>query len=115
MHTWLGLKNSDDQGTRFDVRVDVYKNGALVASGISYCITGVARNPALAKRVHIPLGSTHGAPFNGTTDVLSLKVLTRIGTHGAGGFCGGRSNAAGLRLYFDARDRPSSFHATFGP
>jgi predicted extracellular nuclease len=115
MHTWLGLKNSDDQGTRFDVRVDVYKNGALVASGISYCITGVARNPALAKRVHIPLGSAHGAPFNGTTDVLSLKVLTRIGTHGAGGFCGGRSNAAGLRLYFDARDRPSSFHATFGP
>lgn len=53
--------------------------------------------------------------FNGLTDVLSLKVLTRIGTNGSGGFCGGHSNAVGLRLYFDATDRPTKFDAAFGP
>ena len=49
LHVWLGLKNSDDQGTNFDLRVEVNKNGALVASGETYCITGVTRNPVLAK------------------------------------------------------------------
>ncbi len=33
LHAWLGLKNSDDQGTNFDLRAEVYKNGVLVASG----------------------------------------------------------------------------------
>jgi hypothetical protein len=32
---------------------------------------------------------------------------------GAGAFCGGHSNAVGLRLYFDSADRPSKFDATF--
>ena len=53
------------------------------------------------------------AAFNGTTDVLSLRILTRIGTNGSGGFCGGHSNAVGLRLYFDAVSRPSRFGGTF--
>jgi predicted extracellular nuclease len=114
-HAWLGLKNSDDQGTNFDLRIEVYKNGALVASGESYCITGVTRNAALAKEVTLSFGSFSSATFNGTTDVLSLKVRTRIGTNGAGSFCGGHSNAVGLRLYFDAVSRPSRFDATFGP
>ena len=51
--------------------------------------------------------------LNGTTDVLSLKVPTCIGTNGAGGFCGSHSNAVGLRLYFDASNHPASCHATF--
>ena len=29
------------------------------------------------------------------------KIQTRIGTNGSGAFCGGHSNATGLRLYFD--------------
>ena len=32
LHVWLGLKNSDDQGTNFDLRVEAYKNSTLVAS-----------------------------------------------------------------------------------
>jgi hypothetical protein len=32
---WLGLKNSDDQGTRFDVRVVLRANGAIVAEGLA--------------------------------------------------------------------------------
>jgi hypothetical protein len=41
LHVWLGLQNSDDQGTNFDLRAEVSKNGALVASGLTRCITGV--------------------------------------------------------------------------
>ena len=48
-----------------------------------------------------------------SSDVLSLRVLTRIGTNGSGAFCGGHSNAVGLRLYFDAVSRPSKFTAIF--
>lgn len=115
LQTWLGLKNSDDQGTNFDLRIEAYKNSTLLASGETYCITGITRNPALAKEVVIALGSVSPAVFNGTTDVLSLKILTRIGTNGAGGFCGGHANAIGLRLYFDSTNRPSKLSATFGP
>jgi streptogramin lyase len=49
LHVWLGLKNSDDIGTRFDLRAEVLKNGSTVASGETFCLTGVTRNPALAK------------------------------------------------------------------
>ena len=113
LHAWLGLKNSDDQGTKFDLRVEVYKNGTLVAGGESFCITGITRNPALAKEVGVTFGPFTPATFNGSSDMLSLKVLTRIGTNGAGGFCGGHSNAVGLRLYFDAVSRPAKFDGTF--
>jgi uncharacterized delta-60 repeat protein len=107
LHVWLGLKNSDDQGTRFDLRVEVYKNTSLVAADETYCIDGVTRNPGLAREVTVMFGPFSPAVFNGATDRLSLKVLTRIGTNGAGGFCGGHSNAGGLRLYFDAVSRPA--------
>ena len=108
---WLGLKNSDDIGTRFDLRAEVYSNGTLVASGEMFCITGVTRNPSLAKEVTVPFGTISSGAF-AATDVLSLKVLTRVGTTG-GAFCGGHSNAVGLRLYFDAVSRPSSFAGNF--
>ncbi|MCI0527401.1 MAG: hypothetical protein L0Y56_08145, partial [Nitrospira sp.] len=113
LHVWLGLKNSDDQGTRFDLRAEVYKNDMLVAAGETYCITGITRNPALAKEVMTLLSLPASVTFDGTTEVLSLKVLTRIGTNGSGNFCGGHSNAVGLRLYFDAVNRNSRFDATF--
>jgi hypothetical protein len=115
LHVWLGLKNTDDQGTNFDLRVEMYKNGTQVASSETYCITNVTRNPALAKEVTASFALFSPVPFNGPTDVLSLKVRTRIGTNGSGGFCGGHSNAVGLRLYFDAVNRLARFAATFGP
>ena len=112
LRTWIGLKNSDDQGTWYDLRAEVYKNSTLVASGEIFCIQGVTRNPDQAKEVAISFNSPPPMTFNGT-DVLSLKILTRIGTNGSGAFCGGHSNAVGLRLYFDAVSRPSKLTATF--
>lgn len=113
VHMWLGLKNSDDIGTTFDVRVEAYKNGTIVASGQTLCVRGLTRNPGLAKEVTAAFASFSGVLFNGTTDVLSLKVLARIGTNGAGGSCGGHGSAVGLLGYFDATSRAAKFDAAF--
>lgn len=110
---WLGLKNSDDIGTNFDVRVEAYKNGALVAAGQALCVQGLTLNASLAKTATVTFAPFSATVFNGTTDVLSLKVLTRIGTTSTGAACGGHSNAVGLRVYFDAASRAASFAATF--
>lgn len=110
---WIGLQNSDDVGTNFDLRVELYKNGALISSGQSLCIQGVTRNPSSAKRVVVPFAPFPATSFNGTTDVLSLKELTRVGTNSGGGACGGHSNAVGLRSYFDATTRAATFTVTF--
>ena len=111
---WIGLKNSDDQGTNFDVRTEVYKNGTLVASGVTRCVTGVTRNPDKAKEVSVSFGAiTHGSVASG--DKLSLKMLTRIGTNQDETKCPGHSNAVGLRLYYDAVSRPARFGAAITP
>jgi subtilisin-like proprotein convertase family protein len=107
LHTWIGLKNSDDIGTKFDLRVELHKNGVLFASGLARCIDGVSRSPDTAKELSVPFGSFSPTAFNGSTDVLGLKVLTRIGT--SDGSCSGHGSATGLRLYFDSVNRPSSF------
>jgi hypothetical protein len=73
----------------------------------------VKRDPAQALEVSVPFGPFSPTSFNGTTDVLSVRILARIGTTGSGGFCGGHNNATGLRLYFDAISRPSRFDVRF--
>jgi hypothetical protein len=111
LHVWLGLKNSDDQGTRFDLRAEVYKNGVLITAGESNCIADVTRNANQAKEAVVPFGAFDSINFDGSTDTLTLKLLTRIGTDSTGAFCGGHSNAVGLRLYFDATTRAATFGA----
>jgi hypothetical protein len=117
-HLWIGLKNSDDQGTQFDLRVELLRNGTAVASGIKRCITGLTRNPNLARYI---LASFD--PFDPVVvtagDVLSLKVSARIGTKPDDTRCSGpggsHSSAMGLRLYYDSAGRPSRFDATITP
>ncbi len=109
---WLGLKNSDDQGTRFDLQAQIHKNDELIASGVTRCIADITRNANLARAVTVSFDPfTPAADFNGTTDVLKLTVRTRIGTNPDGTKCAGHNNAVGLRLYFDAVNRASLFSA----
>lgn len=115
LQVWLGLKNSDDQGTNFDLRVEFYKDDILIASDEALCITGITRNANLAKQVILSIDNLVPTDFNGSTDTLALKIQTRIGTNGSGSMCGGHSNAVGLRLYFDALHRPSSFEGAISP
>jgi hypothetical protein len=112
---WLGLKNSDDQGTSFDSRPRSHTGvGVLVAAGITCRVTGVTRNPSKAKKVKVPFDSiTDGAPAAG--DILSVRLLTRIGTNPDDTKCPGHSNAVGLRLYYDAESRAAGFGAGITP
>jgi hypothetical protein len=117
LYVWLGIKNSDDQGTQFDLRADVLKNGAVIASGQTRCVTGITRNAAKAKLVGVSFGPFPPVTLDGTTDELSLRVLTRIGTNADDTKCqgpgGSHNNAVGLRLYFDAVTRASRFNVMF--
>jgi hypothetical protein len=113
MRVWLGLKNSDDQGTPFDLRAELLRNGVPVASGETTCVRGVTRNPASALEASIPFGAISDGAI-GPADTLAVGVSARIGTDGNGAFCGGHANATGVRLYFDAQSRPSGFDVAFG-
>jgi hypothetical protein len=113
LHVWLGLKNSDDQGTSFDLRAEVSVNGQPVSSGLVRAITGVTRNPSLAKEVAVPF-----EPFAATAlhpgDVVTVSVSTRIGTNPDGTKAPGHANATGLRLYHDAAAYRSQLATGFG-
>jgi hypothetical protein len=107
---WLGLKSSDDQGALFDVQVELLKNGGLVASGLRRCVTGLTRNPTSAQGIRVAW-DTSPSSF-APTDVLALKVSTRIGTNPDDTQCApergsSHNSARGLRLYYDAASRPS--------
>lgn len=106
LHVWLGLKNSDDQGTYFDLRVELLKNGTVIAWGETKNIQGVTRNPDKAKEVTVAFGSLTAVQLI-LGDVLSLKILTKVTAQG------GHSSAVGLRVYYDAVSRPAKFGAMF--
>lgn len=115
VHAWIGLKNGDDQGTKFDLYGELLKNGTPVASGLERCITGVTRNPSLAKEAIANWDPFPPVAVN-TGDVLSLRLSTRIGTNPNGTKCAGsHGNAAGLRVYYDSTSRQSRFDATLAP
>ena len=113
---WLGLKNSDDQGTHFDVKVELLKNGYPVASGLQHCVSGLTRNPKLAKGIRVAWDTFHPVAL-AVTDVVALKVSARIGTNPNHTKCVPRpasahKSARGLRLYYDAASRSAGFDAT---
>ncbi len=104
LDAWVGLKNSDDQGTRFDLQAELKRGTTVLATALERCVTGVTRNPSVAKEVFADW-DTSVAINAGDTIVVS----TRIGTNSDGTKCGsGHSSAAGLRLYYDSTSRPSS-------
>jgi len=106
LHVWIGLKNSDDQGTYFDLRAALRKNGTVVASGEETNIQGVTRDPNKAKEVTVAFGGFAAVQLV-PGDILSLRILTKVTAQG------GHNSAVGLRLYYDAVSRPSRFGATF--
>jgi hypothetical protein len=82
---WIGLKNSDDVGTKFDVLVAVLKNGNVVGTGQLNAVTGGSSgfNNAVLRTVGMALGSTTYAP----NDVLGVRISVRIAdssTHRSG-------------------------------
>lgn len=113
-HLWVGLRNSDDQGTQFDVKIELLRGDTLIAEGMTRCVTNLTRNQAFAKLISVPW-------LSGTPSILSgdrISISARIGTNGDDSKCAGpggsHNNAVGLRLYYDAASRASNFTAGSG-
>jgi hypothetical protein len=102
---WLGLKNSDDVGTKFDLLAEVGKNGVLIGSGQLNGVPGGSSgfNNAVLRTINLALPS----PVNVSAgDTLSIKLSVRI----AVGVTGHRSGTA--RLWFNDAAANSRFGAT---
>lgn len=91
---WLGLKNSDDVGTKFDLLAEVLHNGNVIATGQLNSVPGGSSgfNNAALRGINLVLTSP---PYLNAGEILSLKLSVRIAT----AVSGHRSGTA--RLWFN--------------
>src|SRR5262249_39744732 len=76
LHAWLGLRNSDDQGANFDLKVEVRVGNVLVAVAEQTCIKGLTRNPALAREIV----KAFPPALQAREGEVTLTLYARIGT-----------------------------------
>ena len=78
---WLGLKNSDDVGTNFDVRAEVLRNTVVVGTGEIANVSGGSSgfNNAVLRAIEIALSGD--VPIV-SGDTLAFRVSIRIGATG---------------------------------
>lgn len=107
VRVWVGLQNSDDVGTRFDLKAEVYVGAALVGSGQVNGVGGGSSGFANAKLDTIPLTLADPVEVaSGAT--VSIKVFARI-------TCSGRTHVSGsARLWFSDAQASSRFGGTIG-
>jgi len=103
---WVGLKNSDDVGVRFDLRAEVYYNGStLIGSGELASVAGGSSGFNNAKLDSIPLALPAAVGFL-PGDSLSIRLLVRTA-------CSGSGHSSGTaRLWFNDAASDSHFDAT---
>jgi len=103
---WIGLKNSDDVGTRFDLKAEVYKNGTeLVSSGQLDNVWGGSSGFNNANLQTIPFNAFTPVDFpQGST--LSIKLYVRNACVGP------THNSGTARLWYDDAAANSRFDAT---
>ena len=104
-NVWIGLKNSDDVGTKFDLLAEVFKNGNPIGSGQLNGVNGGSSgfNNAALRTINMAL--TNSASFC-PGDTLSFKLSVRI----AVGVTGHRSGTA--RLWYNDVAANSRVNAT---
>ena len=117
-HLWIGLKNSDDQGTQFDLKAELLQErdaGGLGTQALHHRRDAESGPREGGRRLVRPLR----ARGRDGGDVLALRVSARIGTNPDGSKCAGpggsHNSAVGLRLYYDSASRASRFDATITP
>jgi predicted extracellular nuclease len=84
---WLGLKNSDDVGTKFDLLAEVLKNGSVVSSGQLNNVPGGSSgfNNAVLRTINLAALSSPVEFFPGDTLSFRLSVrITAVGGHSSG-------------------------------
>jgi hypothetical protein len=100
---WVGLKNSDDVGTKFDLRAEVFENGSPVGSGETDNVSGGSSgfNNAILDTINLSLTGTTVLP--GT---LSIKLSVRVAA------TSGHSSGT-ARLWFNDSQADSRFDVSF--
>ncbi len=100
---WIGLKNSDDVGTRFDLLAEALKNGTVIGSGQVNGVSGGSSgfNNAVLDKINMALPSA--VTFQ-SGDTLSFRLSVRVAATGH------RSGTA--RLWFNDAAASSRFSAT---
>ncbi len=101
---WVGLKNSDDVGTKFDFLAEVFKNDTLIGSGQLDGVKGGSSgfNNAVLSTISLALsGPVNFCPG----DTLKFKLSVRVAANS-----GHRSGTA--RLWFNDAAANSRFGAT---
>ena len=103
---WVGLKSSDDVGTKFDLLAQVFKNDTLLGSGQANDVPGGSSgfNNAVLETINLALSSPTGIC---TGDRLSFKLSVRIAA------TSGHNNGM-ARLWFNDAAANSRFSATVG-
>lgn len=102
---WVGLKNSDDVGTKFDLLAEVYKNDLLVSSGQLDNVRGGSSGFNNAKLNTLNFNSFSPIEFpEGST--LKLKLYVRNACVGP------THNSGTARLWFNDTAANSQFNAT---
>jgi hypothetical protein len=101
---WVGLKNSDDVGLRFDFLVEVYRNGQLIGSGQLDNQAGGSSgfNNAILRTVAI-IQSQPASFLPG--DQLSVKLSVRAGPTG--------HVSGNARLWYNDAEANSRFDVAF--
>jgi hypothetical protein len=74
---WLGLKNSDDVGTKFDLLAEAFRNGALIGSGQLNDVPGGSSGFNNASLIVINMALPQATGI-GPGDTLSLRLSVRI-------------------------------------
>lgn len=103
---WIGLKNSDDVGTKFDLLAVALKNGTVVGSGQLNDVPGGSSGFNNARLQAISLALVGSSSF-ASGDTLSIRLSVRIAASS-----GHRSGTA--RLWFNDTAANSRFSATIG-
>lgn len=103
---WLGLKNSDDVGTKFDLLAEIFKNSTLIASGQLNNVPGGSSgfNNAVLRTVNLVVPAPVGVQSG---DIIKLRLSVRIAA--ASGHQSGTT-----RLWFNDTSANSRFAATIG-
>ncbi len=104
---WIGLKNSDDVGTKFDLRAQVIFNGAVIGSGELDSVAGGSSGFNNAKERAVSMTLTAN-PTIETGDIICFVPSVRIATKVAGH----RSGTA--RLWYNDAAADSRFDVRIG-
>jgi hypothetical protein len=103
---WIGLKNSDDVGTKFDLLAEVLQNNVVIGSGQINDVSGGSSgfNNAVQRTIAMALSGSGGSCSGGT---LSFRLSVRIAASS--------SHVTGTaRLWFNDSAANSRFDATIG-